>query len=225
MTSDAGISDSTPHPDDPGAGPGADEHDHGPLTTWDTPESWPVVSSEDIHRDAWVVALRSDRINRPGHEDEEPFRRLVLEHPGAAVVLALDEEERALVITQYRHPAKRRFVELPAGLIDYPGEDPLDVAVRELREEVAHEASEWTPLLSTYTSPGLSEEIHHFFLARGLTASDRDGFELEHEEAEMSIHWVPFEELLDAVLSGRAADSPVVQAVLAYAALKSRGKV
>lgn len=213
MTSDARISGS-PVP-----------LDQGPLTEWDVPESWPVASSEDLHRDGWVVALRADRINRPGHEDEEPFRRLVVEHPGAAVVLALDEEERALVITQYRHPAKRRFVELPAGLIDYPGEDPLDVAVRELREEVAHEAAEWTPLLSTYASPGLTEEIHHFFLARGLTATDRDGFELEHEEAEMSIHWVPFEELLEAVLSGRATDSPVVQAVLAYAALKSRGRV
>lgn len=213
MTSDARTSDS------------ATALDQGPLTQWDVPESWPVASSEDLHRDGWVVALRADRINRPGHEDEEPFRRIVLEHPGAAVVLALDEEERALVITQYRHPAKRRFVELPAGLIDYPGEDPLDVAVRELREEVAHEAAEWTPLLSTYTSPGISEEIHHFFLARGLTESDRDGFELEHEEAEMSIHWVPFEELLEAVLSGRATDSPIVQAVLAYAALKSRGRV
>ena len=131
MTSDARFSDSTPHLDERGSGEhGSGEHDHGPLTQWDIPESWPVVSSEDIHRDGWVVALRSDRINRPGHEDEEPFRRLVVEHPGASVVLALDEEERALVITQYRHPAKRRFVELPAGLIDYPGEDPLDVAVR-----------------------------------------------------------------------------------------------
>ncbi|NYI77214.1 NUDIX domain-containing protein [Nocardioides panzhihuensis] len=213
MTSDARFSDA------------AVPLDLDPLTEWDGPESWPIASSEDLHRDGWVVALRADRINRPGHEDEEPFRRLVVEHPGAAVVLALDEEERALVITQYRHPAKRRFVELPAGLIDYPGEDPLDVAVRELREEVAHEASEWTHLLSTYASPGISEEIHHFYLARGLTATDRDGFVLEHEEAEMSIHRVPFEELLDAVLSGRATDSPVVQAVLAYAALKSRGRV
>lgn len=213
MTSDAQSSGSAAFPDP------------GPLTEWDTPESWPVASSQDLHRDGWVVALRADRINRPGREDEEPFRRLVVEHPGAAVVLALDEDERALVITQYRHPAKRRFVELPAGLIDYPGEDPLDVAVRELREEVAYEAAEWTPMLSTYASPGISEEIHHIFLARGLSQSDRDGFELEHEEAEMSIHWVPFDDLLEAVLSGRAADSPVVQAVLAYAALKSRGRV
>lgn len=208
MTSDARFSDSTT-----------------PLTEWDAAESWPVASSEDLHRDGWVISLRADRINRPGHEDDDPFRRLVLEHPGAAVVLALDEDERALVISQYRHPARRRFVELPAGLLDYPGEDALDVAVRELREEAAYEAAEWTPLLSTYSSPGISEEIHHFFLARGLTASDRDGFELEHEEAEMSLHWVPFEELLDAVLDGRATDSPLVQAVLAYAALKSRGRV
>ena len=208
MTSDARISDPSV-----------------PLTQWDTPESWPVAPSEDLHRDGWVVALRADRINRPGHEDEEPFRRIVLEHPGAAVVLALDEEERALVITQYRHPAKRRFVELPAGLIDYPGEDPLDVAVRELREEVAHEAAEWTPLLSTYTSPGISEEIHHLFLARRLTESDRDGFELEHEEADMEVLWVPVDELVGAALTGEVGDAPLVLAVLAYDALRRRGGV
>lgn len=97
----------------------------------DIPTSWPVVDSSDLHRDGWVVALRADRIRSPD-ADEEPFRRLVLEHPGAAVVLAVDEDDRVLCLRQYRHPAQHRFVELPAGLLDDEDEDPLDVARREL---------------------------------------------------------------------------------------------
>ncbi|MCU1522543.1 MAG: nudF, partial [Arthrobacter sp.] len=121
----------------------------------DSPESWPVISSSDLHRDGWVVALREDRIQRPGHADEEPFRRLVMEHPGAAVVLALDDQDRALVLWQYRHACKQVFVELVAGLIDKEGEDPLDVARRELAEEAGLAATEWTHLASTYSSPGI----------------------------------------------------------------------
>ena len=93
----------------------------------DVPESWPVESSADLHRDAWVLALRSDRVRRPGDHDEAAFRRLVVEHPGAAVVLAVDEQDRVLCIRQYRHPARARLVELPGGVIDHPGEAPEDV--------------------------------------------------------------------------------------------------
>ncbi|WP_231123760.1 NUDIX hydrolase [Nocardioides sambongensis] len=87
----------------------------------DRPESWPVLGSEDLHRDSWVVALRSDLMTRPNADGEAPFRRLVLEHPGAAVVLAIDEEDRVLCLAQYRHPAQHRLVELPAGVCDHPG--------------------------------------------------------------------------------------------------------
>jgi ADP-ribose pyrophosphatase len=189
---------------------------------WDKDESWPVAESVDLHRDGWVMALRADRINRPGHAEEEPFRRLVLEHPGSAVVLAVDADERVLVLTQYRHPAGRRLAELPAGLIDAEGEDPLDVARRELREEAAYAAAEWRHLLSAYSSPGISAEQIHYYLARELTPVDRGGFVLEHEEAEMALHWVPVDELIDAVLDGRAADAPLAVAVLAYDALRRR---
>jgi len=192
---------------------------------WDRDESWPVAETVDLHRDGWVMALRADRIKRPGHEDEEPFRRLVLEHPGAAVVLAVDAEERALVLTQYRHPAQRRFVELPAGLIDAVGEDSLDVAQRELREETSYAASEWRHLLSAYSSPGISQEQIHYYLARDLTRVERGDFVLEHEEADMETHWVPVDELVTAVLDGRATDAPLAVAVLAYDALRRRGVV
>lgn len=180
----------------------------------DRPEEWPVVSSEHLHRDGWVVALRADLVQRPGHPEEEPFRRLVVEHPGAVVVLAVDDRERVLCLRQYRHPVSTNLVELPAGLCDVTGEDPLEVARRELVEEVATEAGEWTHLTSTWSSPGISQERMHFFLARDLRSVDRGDFVPEHEEAEMETFWAPFDDLLAAVLDGRIDDGPVVLAVL-----------
>ena len=180
----------------------------------DVDESWPVVGSTDLHRDGWIVALRSDMVTSPSHPDGEPFRRLVLEHPGAAVVLAVDDDDQVVVVSQYRHPARRRFVELPAGLCDTDGEDPLEVARRELREEALLAASEWTHLTSAYSSPGISAELIHYYLARGLSEADRGDFELVHEEADMEVFRVPFADLLAATLDGRVTDAPVIVAVL-----------
>jgi 8-oxo-dGDP phosphatase len=180
----------------------------------DVEESWPVVRSDDLHRDDWVMALRADYITSPSHPEGEPFRRLVLEHPGAAVVLAVDDADRVVCVAQYRHPAGRRFVELPAGLCDAHGEDPMEVAKRELREEVLLSAEEWTHLTSAYSSPGISSEVIHYYLARGLCEVDRGGFEPAHEEADMEVFRVPFDDLVEAVLDGRVSDAPVVIAVL-----------
>jgi len=183
----------------------------------DRSESWDVVDSSDLHRDGWVVALRADQVRTP---DGAVARRLVLEHPGAAVVLAVDDAERVFVLQQYRHAAGRRFVEIPAGLCDGdPGEEPLEVARRELREEAQLQATEWTHLTSSYASPGISAEVQHLYLARGLSAADRGDFELHHEEADMTTRWVAFAELYDAVLAGQVADGPVVQCVLLARAL------
>ena len=76
---------------------------------------WPVVESTELHRDDWVVVLRRDRIHAPD-DDGETFARLVVDHPGAAFALAVDEEERVCLIRQYRHPAGGTFVEIPAGI-------------------------------------------------------------------------------------------------------------
>jgi len=178
----------------------------------DSEESWPVVATEDLHRDGWVMALRRDTVQRPG--SDETFSRLVLEHPGAAVVLAVDERGRVLCLKQYRHPARRRFVELPAGLLDADGEDPLDVARRELREEASYAAGTWRHLTSAYSSPGIIAERIHYFLATDLAPVGRGGFVLEHEEADMDLLWVPFADLLTAVLRGDVGDGPLVIAVL-----------
>ena len=180
----------------------------------DSVESWPVASSTDLHRDDWVMALRADRIRRPDDPDGEPFRRLVLEHPGAVVVLAIDAGGRVLCLRQYRHAAQRRLVELPAGLCDVDGEEPLAVARRELREEGGMEAGEWLELGSTYSSPGISTELMHFYVARDLRPADRGDFVAQHEEAEMETLWAPYDDLRAAVLDGRVSDAPVVVAVL-----------
>ena len=117
------------------------------LPSWVTqPSRWPVASStEDLFRDDWVLALRADRIRRPDEPDEEPFRRLVLEHPGAVGRRwRWTTTSGCCACGSTAIPPRRRFVELPAGLCDVDGEDPLEVARRELREEAGLEAGEWT---------------------------------------------------------------------------------
>jgi 8-oxo-dGDP phosphatase len=195
--------------------------DRPPLA--DEPLSWPVVESSYLHKDDWVVSFRSDIIHRPDHP-EDTFRRLVVEDPGAVVVLAVDDQERVVLVHQYRHPVLMRLVELPAGKLDVEGEDPVVAGQRELREEVGLQAREWTHLMTTYASPGITSETHALYLARGLEEVDR-GYQLHHEEAEMGVSRVPMGDLLEAVLDGTVADAPLATAVLAYEALKARGRL
>ena len=186
--------------------------------------TWPVVGTREIHRDSWVVTLREDTVQRPGHPDES-FPRLVLGHPGAVVVLPVDDQERVCCILQYRHAGGGVFVELPAGLCDAEGEDPQVTAARELQEEVELEASDWHHLFTLYPSAGISAERHHIYLARGLTHSDRGDFELHAEEAELEVVWVPVDDLIEAVLDGRVTEGPLASAVLAYDSLRHRGRL
>ncbi|MCW2782114.1 MAG: nudF [Marmoricola sp.] len=190
----------------------------------DEPASWPVTATRDIHRDDWVVAFREDTVQRPGHP-EDTFSRLIVEHPGAVMAMAVDEDERVCCIRQYRHASQHVFVELPAGLRDAAGEDPVETAKRELREEVELEATEWRHLLTTYPTAGISNEMHFLYLARGLSPAGRGDFAMLHEEAEIEIVWVPMGELLDAVLAGRVQEAPVAASVMAYDILKRRGEL
>jgi ADP-ribose pyrophosphatase len=181
----------------------------------DVPEQWPVAESHlEYDGGGWVVRLRNDRIRRPGHPGDEPFSRLVVEHPGAAIVLAMDERQRVLCLWQYRHAVRHTLVQLPAGLLDVEGEDPIDVARRELVEEAGLEAGSWTHLVSAYSSPGITAEMSHYYLATDLTEVGRGDFAPEHEEAEMVLDWVPFADLHEAVLAGRLADAHLALAVL-----------
>ena len=191
----------------------------------DIPESWPVEGSRDLYRGDWIMALRADRVRRPDDAPGETFDRWVFEHPGAVVVLAVDDQERVCCLRQYRHAAQGRFVELPAGLRDSDGEDPLETAKRELREEAELEAGEWRQLFDLSPSAGITSERQVCFLARDLRRVSRGDFALEHEEADMERLWVPVDDLVEAVLDGRVGESPIAVCVLAYEALRSRGRL
>ena len=188
----------------------------------DRPARWPVVSTRDLHRDGWVVALREDVITRPDHPDEQ-FTRLSLEHPGAVIVLAVDADENVVCLRQYRHTSGHEFVELVAGLRDAGDEPAVETAKRELQEEAELAAGSWRLLLSTFPSAGITDELHEIFLARDLAPAPRGDFAMKHEEAEMEVLRVPMAELLDAVLEGRVRQGPLAQAVLAYDVHKHRG--
>jgi ADP-ribose pyrophosphatase len=174
-----------------------------------------------VYETGWVVNFREDTLHVPG-EPEHSFTRIVVEDPGAVVVLAIDDQDRVVILRQYRHAVQRRMIQLPAGKLDEPGEDPLDAAKRELREETGLAADEWTHLLTTFASPGITSETHALFLARGLREVPRE-FEAHHEEAEMTVERVAYADLLAAVLDGRAADAPLASAMLATEALRARG--
>jgi len=138
-------------------------------------------------------------------------------------VLAIDEDERACCIRQYRHNALSRMVEFPAGVCDVPGEDPIETAKRELREEAELQAEHWRHLLSVYPTAGVSQEVHHIYLATGLSPAPRGDFAMQHEEADLEPFMVPMSDLLTAVLSGQVRQGPVAMAVLAYQVLKCQG--
>lgn len=190
----------------------------------DLPGSWPVVGSETVFGDHPAFGFRRDTVHRPGHPDDT-HARLVVEHPGAVVVLAVDDEGRVCCLRQYRHAGQGWFVELPAGLKDAAGEDPRDTAARELREEAELQASEWRLLLDLVPSAGILEERQQVFLARGLSPVSRGDFELHGEEAEMELFWTPVDELVEAALAGRISESPLVAAVLAYTHLRREGRL
>ena len=183
----------------------------------DPAEEWPVHASETIWEGGAPFSFRKETISAPG-KPGETFDRVLLDHPGAVVVLALDADERVFVLHQYRHPVRRRMLELPAGLLDEPGGDPEAAARRELREESLLEAATWTHLLTTYSSPGISSERIEIYAATDLTeVDDRGDFTPEHEEAEMSSSWVPFDDLLEAFLDRRITDGPTGHALTAWA--------
>lgn len=177
----------------------------------DQPDSWPVASSR-VDFDGALISVRTDALA----DGDTTFDRNVVVHPGAVGVVALDEHGRALVITQYRHPARARLVEFPAGLLDVEGEDPLAAARRELREEGLAEADRWRELVVMRPSPGMSDEVVRIYLAEGVrAASAPDGFEAVHEEAGITREWIPLDDIVDAVLRGEVTNGLTIAGSLA----------
>lgn len=150
--------------------------------------------------------------------------RDVVVHPGAVAVIALDDEDRVLLIRQYRHPVGQYLFEPPAGLMDTLAESGWETAQRELAEEAGYRAHEWHVLLDMYLSPGGTSEAIRIFLARDLEPLP-DGREHtgEAEEGHLPRSWVPLEQACDLVLSGRIGSPTAVAGMLAALAARTRG--
>ena len=185
----------------------------------DTEQCWDVADRKLVY-DTPFIGLSVDEVVGP---DGASFSRAVVQHHGAVGILVLDEDDRVLVLDQYRHPVGRRLIELPAGILDIEGEPAIDAAKRELREEADLEATTWRSLLRMYASPGCSTEHWEVFLAEGPTPTPHALREPRTaEEADMRQLWVPLADLIEAALDGRIGDSMTVSAVLAVHALRGR---
>ncbi|AMY19222.1 MULTISPECIES: NUDIX domain-containing protein [Nocardiaceae] len=175
-----------------------------------------VLGSELEYQGA-ILALRRDRVAMPGGRTAE---REVIEHHGAVAVVAIDDEDRIVLIEQYRHPLGRRLIELPAGLLDEPGEDPVDAVGRELTEETGLAAESFSVLVDVAASPGFTDETVRIFLAEGLSEVDRP--EARDEEADIELVRLSVEDALARVLSGEIVNASAVAGILAVAAVRSR---
>ncbi len=153
-----------------------------------------------------------------------PLTREVVDHPGAVAVLALDAEDRVLLIQQYRHPVGAFEWELPAGLLDVDGEPPHQTAARELHEEVDRTAGRWHTLLDYLASPGGSTEAMRIYLARDLAlVPEPERHERTGEEHGMPTRWAHLEEVREAVLTARLHNPALALGVLAALAARDRG--
>ncbi|MBW1602258.1 NUDIX hydrolase [Streptomyces sp. JJ66] len=186
----------------------------------DTAQEWPVTGTATPFTGN-KTGVRTDQVVMP---DGSAVSRDYQTHPGSVAILALDDTGRVVVVKQYRHPVRHKLWEIPAGLLDVPGENPLLAAQRELYEEAHVKAEDWRVLTDVYTSPGGSDEAVRIFLARELSAVEGERFEVAEEEADMELARVPLPGLVRGVLAGDLHNTCLAVGVLAlHAALSTDG--
>ncbi len=164
-----------------------------------------TLRSQEIFRGKILHVIR-DEIQLP---DGQAATREVVRHPGGVCVLALDGEGRVMMVSQYRYPYGEVLRELPAGKLEY-GEEPESAAKRELLEETGAIPGRFTSLGKLYPSPGYCDEVIHMYLARDLTFGETH----PDEDEFLSVERVPFEALVEQVLSGEIRDAKTIAAVL-----------
>lgn len=186
----------------------------------DTPEEWPVIATETPFAGK-VTGVRTDTVSMP---DGSSARRDYQTHPGSVAVLALDSDDRVLLLRQYRHPVRHQLWELPAGLLDVPGENPLRAAERELYEEAHTTAGDWRVLVDIFSTPGGSDEAIRVYLARDLAEATGERYAATEEEAQFEYARVELPDLVRAVIGGELHNAALTVGVLAlHAALTGDG--
>lgn len=188
----------------------ADRHD--PL---------PVLSHDQVWS-GLIFGVARDRVDL----GDRVVTRDYLTHPGAVVIVPLhqfDGIDHVLLINQYRHAVGGYLWELPAGLLDVPGEPPAGAAARELAEEVDLRAGTWHVLADDVASPGILPEWVRILLARDLVdipVSDRH--QRTGEEALLTALWVPLDDAVTAALTGRIHNAATIIGLLATEAHRRR---
>ena len=183
----------------------------------DVPGRRPVLASERLFSGrVWDVEAQEFELGGAR------IRREVIVHPGAVAIVAVNEHDEVMLVHQYRHPAGGTLWELPAGLLDVDGEDPLAAAQRELAEETDLAAGTWRAMVDVSTSGGGSTEIIRVYLATEVHEL-QEQHAREHEEAEMERRWVPLDEILDAAVAMRLHNATLLAAMLALTQLRARG--
>lgn len=148
-----------------------------------------------------------------GMVGERRIKREIIEHPGAAAILAIDSQKNIILVNQYRFP-HGNVLEIPAGTLE-KGENPLDCAHRELQEETGYVAKSMKPLLSYYPSIGYNTEIIHCFMATDLNLTATNPDEDEIYEI-LSVEAYSLDDILSKIQNGQIKDSKTICAVLMY---------
>ncbi len=162
-----------------------------------------VLSSEMIY-EGRIINLRKDKVTVVNGTSY----REVVEHSGGAVLLAVTDDRKMVMVRQYRRPADKVMFEVPAGKID-PGEDPIETAVRELKEETGYTAGKVRYLCRFYPSVGFSDEVLYLYLCTDLTAGETDFDENEALDIE---EW-GIDDLHEMVMKGEIDDAKTLIAI------------
>ena len=136
--------------------------------------------------------------------------REIARHMGASAVVPVDAEGNVWLVKQFRAPINRVLLEVPAGKLDYKGEDRLDAAKRELKEETGLTAGSWTHLTDIVTTPGFTDELISLYLARDLSTGDSH----PDEDEFLNVVRMPLAELVEMIARGEVPDSKTVCAVM-----------
>lgn len=181
-----------------------------------------LVSSEVLRRGR-ILEFRIDTIEAAdGHRST----RDIAGHPGGVCMVAIDPDDRVLLVRQWRHATGGALLEIPAGTLDLEPDGSVEnhasAAARELEEETGSRAGSWRYLGAFYTAPGFTSELMHLYLATDLTAAHEGGLTPDEDER-LELRPIPFDDAVAMAEQGEIQDAKSIVGLLWVARLRSVG--